>query len=652
MMEADTRVEDFLDDKLQTPADLAHIDTLLSAVEFQRSQLQSQLDDATRALDEARRVAADRSAALAAQIAEFDKLQKGIDVRLRIVSASDAPDAAVRRLERPLKQLESVELAYKYLMLLQDVEGLREEARKCLPGDPRKALEPYGRLKELALRLKKLQEEADGAAVFLVSHVETAVDRLWEEMKGIMRTELEKVLEKRKWPAQVSPESEIDEEWLQCFEKLLDLQLPEILHAASTPKPEVVTLLAMDVMTDIFVKEFRFHFLSDKPTSAPQVIGQHCFPWVLNLLEKWEDFFRDNFSPLLAAKFADTPAARKMVYMDPVCAFISSLLPVIREKVTRTLEQTQGDTAFLSSLLSQLMTFDDQLRSSYAYDGGLDSEEWGGLTAEVLATHFRTWLEAEKIYALDRYHEIMATQDCRQIDYDFAGPGKTKPTFGAVRVTDLLRSITQQYCRVRKFGHKLRFLIDIQLTILDEYHDALRGSLEAYLSLTSTVGRAFGVSKEQLAALEGTGALEALCKVYGSADHIVNTLREWSNDEFFVALWQELQDRAKAVSKNNSSSGAGHKKRESLGVGISYDQIKDRTSAAVGSDDEEGVLFDETIAAYSQRRKRAEEFLADALVDSHKKAFKAYLHRPNWSTVAEDGEFPLHVVLWVTVINP
>lgn len=524
-MEPDIRVEDYLDDKLQSTTDFEHLDTLLNSVEYQRSQLQSQLDDASRELDEARRSSADRGAALAAQIDEFNALQKSIDLRLQIIAESDAPDDAIRRLEPPMKQLHQVDLAYRYLVLLQDVESLRQAARSHLPQDPKAALEPYTRLKQLAIRLRELQQDADGAAVHLVTHVDSVVDKLWDEMKKTMWDELEAVLAARGWP-QVDPDSEADEEWLQCFEKLVDLQVPEVLYS-----PTTVSLLPVDVMAQIFVKEFRFHFLSDKPTSSPHVINAHCFPWFLALVEKWEDFFRDNFGPILASKFGDTAVAHKMVYMDPVCAFITSMLPVMREKIATTITETAGDTAFLSSLLSQLMTFDERLRSGFTYDGGDAEEGWGGLTSEVLSQHFRTWLEAEKKFALERYQAIMAAPDARNIDHDFAGTGKTKPTFAAVRVTDLLRSVTTQYERVRRFSHKLRFLIDIQLTILDEYHDHLRGTLEAYLSITSTVGRAFGVTKEQLAALEGTGALETLCKVYGSADHIVNTLKDWSNEE-------------------------------------------------------------------------------------------------------------------------
>jgi hypothetical protein len=177
------------------------------------------------------------------------------------------------------------------------------------------------------------------------------------------------------------------------------------------------------------------------------------------------------------------------------------------------------------------MTFDENIRSTFNYDGGDSENGWGGLTSEVLSVHFDAWLQAWKRFALERYQVIMTTPDARTIDYDFTAVGKTKPTYAAVRVTDLLRSVTTEYERIKRFSHKLRFLIDIQLAILDEYHDHLRGTLEAYVSITSPVGRAFGVTKEQLAALERTGELETLCKVYGSADHVVNTLKDWSNEE-------------------------------------------------------------------------------------------------------------------------
>ena len=525
-IEPDIRLEDFLDDKLQSTTDLDSLDTLVASVDYQRNQLQTQLDDAAKELEETRKTSAERQSQLSLRIQEFESLQQSIDARLQILATSDAPDEAIRRLEQPLKQLHKVDLARRYLLLLQEVDELRNAARSHLPSNPKAALEPYSRLKRLVVHLRELQPSADGAAVHLVTHVANVTSNLWEEMKQTMWKELEVLLEDRKWP-KVDPESEIDDEWRQCFEKSLDLQVPELVYSDS-----VIPILPIDVMSQIFIKEFRFHFMSDKTTSNPQAIGAHCFPWFLALVEKWEDFFRDNFAHALASRLQDSPASSKMVYMDPVCAFITSMLPAVREKVDLTVAEAVKNPIFLSTLISQLLTFDEAIRNRFNFDGGDAEKGWGGLTAEVLNTQFSPWLRAEKDFALERFQGIMSAPDARSIDYGFAGPGRTKPTYGAVRVTDLLRSVTSQYERVRRFSHKLRFLIDIQLAILDEFHDRLRGSLEAYQSLTSTVGRTLhGVTKEQLAALEGTGALETLCKVFGSSDHVVNTLRTWSNEE-------------------------------------------------------------------------------------------------------------------------
>lgn len=92
-----------------------------------------------------------------------------------------------------------------------------------------------------------------------------------------------------------------------------------------------------------------------------------------------------------------------------------------------------------------------------------------------------------------------------------------------------------------------------------------------------------------------------------------------------MTLWEQLQARAKNGHDQNNLAG-----------GMSYDHVRDRTSATVGSEDDGGVLFDETIAAYSQRRKTAQEFLVDALADSHHKAFRPYLHKPQWTTISEE----------------
>ncbi|KAI0409272.1 RINT-1 family protein [Xylaria palmicola] len=621
-MEPDIRLEDYLDDKLQSTADFENLDGLIALVEVQRSQLQTQLDDAVRELEDARRAAHDRQGGLAQSIADFHALQQSIDARLKIVAGSTAPDEAIQRLDGPMKQLHKVELAYQYVALLQDVETMRLEARSHLPHSPKAALEPYARLKQLCLRLRELQGPADGAATHLLAHVETTAETLWNEMKSIMSQEMETILKRRNWPQGVDTSSEMDSEWLHCFEKLVELQVPEVLFSES-----VVTLLPFEVLAKPFVQWFRFQFMGNTATSTPQSFGTFCIPQFLSLIDKWEAFFRENVGHILFSRFRDTRVGEMSVYLDPACALVTAMLPVMREKIGAVIQEGLKHPPFLSSTIIQIMNMDDELRSRFNYDGGNQERGWPGLASEVLDEHFDVWIQGEKEFALERCRAILNSTDARSIDYDYSMPGKMKPTYGAVRVTDLLKTITTQYERVRRFSHRLRFLIDIQLEILDEYHNRLKDSLEAYYSITSTIGRALhGVTREQTASLEGTGALETLCKVLGSSDHIISTLQDWGSEEVFITLWEELETRAR---KNSD--------QETLAGGMSHDDVKGRISSAVGSDGDSGTLFDETIAAYSFRRKTAEEYLVSALVDSHQKVFRPYLGQPQWTTISNDA---------------
>lgn len=73
-----------------------------------------------------------------------------------------------------------------------------------------------------------------------------------------------------------------------------------------------------------------------------------------------------------------------------------------------------------------------------------------------------------------------------------------------------------------------------------------------------------------------------------------------------------------------------------IATGMSYENVKDKTSADISSDGDSGILFDETIAAYARRRKAAEEYLVAALIDSHQKAFRPYFAKAHWTTISDD----------------
>ena len=258
--------------------------------------------------------------------------------------------------------------------------------------------------------------------------------------------------------------------------------------------------------------------------------------WILDIIDEHESYLRDNAGPVLAAHFLGNPLAGNSLYVDPVSAFVTALLPLVKEKTDLVLKEIEHEpsdlfSSHLSRFIGQLMIWDDSVRKKYKYDGGNTEVGWTGVTWHVLEKWFDPWVEVEERFALQRYEEIMQAPDNGLIDYDSNELRKTKTTFGATKVTDLLKTITAQYKDLLKVSHKIRFFLHAQISVLDRYQIRLADSLEAYISLTSTVGRTLkGYTKEQQQSVEGMAGLVSLCKVFGSADHIVSTLESLSNE--------------------------------------------------------------------------------------------------------------------------
>lgn len=181
------------------------------------------------------------------------------------------------------------------------------------------------------------------------------------------------------------------------------------------------------------------------------------------------------------------------------------------------------------------------------------------------------------------------------------------------------------------FSQKLRFLIDIQIDIFDKFHVRLHSSLEAYLNLTSSIARTVqGVSKEDQAEVQGLGGLERLCRVYGSSEFLEKKMRDWSDDIFFLELWDELQDRARRNTGNKNLAGP-----------LSVEDVVGRTSSRVGSQEDTGALFDETAEAYKRLRIRTEGIMHDTLIYNMRESIRPYGRINPWSSLSADSISPV-----------
>ena len=306
---------------------------------------------------------------------------------------------------------------------------------------------------------------------------------------------------------------------------------------------------------------------------------------------------------------------------------------MLRQKILATLPLVAKQPQLLSHLMHEIMNFDRTLMADWGYNGGCGADGWKGLTWDVLVKRkwFAEWLQVEKEFALSRYQSIVSPTESHEIDYDSVEPGMTKPTKAAIRVNDLLETVTERYRPLPSFQHKLRFLVDIQITIFDKFHDALHSSLEAYLAMTSSIARTVqGISKEEQEKVRGVGGLERLGRVYGSAEYLERKLRDWNDNVFFIDLWDELQQRA--------TSKAGP---TSPDIGdMTLEGVARRTSRAVGSEEESGALFDETVGAYHRLRTRTEEIIQEKMAQDARESLRPYLRLTSWAYVASDTSNP------------
>ncbi|RPA89814.1 hypothetical protein L873DRAFT_1822137 [Choiromyces venosus 120613-1] len=620
----DVRVEDYLNDKFQTLGDLESLEEILNAVQTQQSQLRTQLQTAETRAEKARTATTEHSHNLLIQAQIFQQNQDDIDRRLRATTSSATAQDAAAQFEASMEKLRRLDVAKGYVSLILQVHELSDEARKGIQKDPKLALVPYNKLQRLSKDLKSRHEEMEDAAVHLVDHVEKTTGLLWDEMKSRLAGQFEEVLSKIGWPTVDADVSKVPE-FGKVFEKLLVLQEPEI-ETGLGDNP----LLPLEVLVKPLELRFRYHFEGDRQTNRidkPEWFLAH----LSSLVTTYTPFLLSVIQPLLTAS-----ANPRISQRDAVNEFVTALLPVLRRKIHHLLPQILDQAQLLSHFIHEMIKFDAELREEFGYlPYGCADGEWKGVTHEVLVVEggFVGWIKVEKEFALSRYHNILDAEDAWVLDYDSVEPKETKPTKSAIRLRDLLETVTDRYRPLTSFTQRLRFLIDIQISILDQYHDRLHSSVEAFKMLSSTIARAVqGTSKEEVQSLAGIGGLERLCKVYGSAMFLENCMRDWGEDIFFLELWEELQARARKAQQNNST--------QNLAGTMNVQEVANVTSSAVASGEEDGALFDETAGSYKALRTTTEDMIIDLLIGSIREELRGYSKITLWSSITSDPSTP------------
>jgi hypothetical protein len=141
-LDMEIRVQDYLNDKLQTTADLNSLDSLLLNIQQQHELLRVQvrltpvpseghllinlkLEEASRILADAESASNQHDAELLQKAEQFNERQADMDTKLKNFTRSETSDGAVQKFELLMSKLQRLDVASGYVELLKEVDELR-----------------------------------------------------------------------------------------------------------------------------------------------------------------------------------------------------------------------------------------------------------------------------------------------------------------------------------------------------------------------------------------------------------------------------------------------------------------------------------------------------------------------------------------------
>lgn len=95
--------------------------------------------------------------------------------------------------------------------------------------------------------------------------------------------------------------------------------------------------------------------------------------------------------------------------------------------------------------------------------------------------------------------------------------------------------------------------------------------------------------------------------------------------QFFIALWNELQARARHTEVNDSVAGP-----------MTLGDVKDVISSSLGSDEDGGGMFDESVSTFKALRSKAEQLIIQAIKYAYPTSLRPYFHKPQWTTITNE----------------
>lgn len=406
-------------------------------------------------------------------------------------------------------------------------------------------------------------------------------------------------LERANWPKQESKATlSSDPEFSKLVHTLMSIE-PPIEIANKEPSPLVV----FDLLAEPLNVRFQFHFEGSRDTNRDDR-PEWAFNHFLSVIDENYDFLAGSVQTIIS----------RVGNRSAVHEFISATLPPVRRKLRSMFPNVMHSPPLLSHLIYETVTFDDQLSERY-YFTPYGRDTWRGVAGDLLSNSswFEAWLNSEKVASFERYTEIIESKDAFNIDWESVEQSETKPTKSAINLKDLIEGVTERYSPLRSAYQRLRFLLNIQIELLDKYYSRLKDSIDAFDSMaSSSLVRSIGGGPDTTSVVTGINGLERLCRIYGSLDYISQALQAWGQDLFFLEIWEDISKRTSRLDSKVKQA------------------VSDTSANVPTSESQEGTLFDETVTSYEALKKRVQLTINSVLKKEMRSSLQDYVRSSQW----------------------
>ncbi|CAE7218412.1 unnamed protein product [Rhizoctonia solani] len=579
-------------------------------------------------------------------------------LRDELAPAEQRGTTLLSELEELQKRLRDLEGAKSYVQVLERGLELSEKAVQAIrqPATVQFSianLDPFKELSNFVSRANELLiDSSSGSATPMIARfLENLRSNTWKDIKGILSNHLVEASEKLGWPLPInltaSSMSDV-ERFRHSFADLLSLQAEgeaiQVRGEGPDNKNERDGLYSLEALVVSIALRFKFHFDGARPTSRLDK-PEWYFTHILNITHEHRGFMEHFIQPLVEkSPFHDINAQNE---------FTRLLFSILARKVKKSVPQLLAQPSLLAHTIYQALLFDAAIRESgftlvNTWESRVTKQhkvkEWPGV-ADVVLSHkswFDEWMEAERRFTEHQYNEIIISPDA----FAFSNDGHEefqqvdiRPTNSARRIKALLEQVTERYQPLPHYNQRARFLITVQVPILEAYYGRISSSLDAFETLSSSFVRAvpgalagqIGAGVDTRKLTSGHEGLQRLLKAYASASAVKNAMREWGDSIFFLELWTEINERSALRAKVDAHPSLPH------------------TTPASTAEEVHGTLFDELISQYDSVVTRAEDMMIRHICSEVEGELKAYFAK-QWESDQDIDENS--VVIPATLVSP